>query len=47
MIGVINSSGCLNGGGQIRPEKKEDMMTIADKLSVGNERKGMRDRDYM
>ena len=28
-------SGCLNGGGQIRPEKRENMMKIAEELGVG------------
>ena len=31
---LITFSGCLNGGGQIRPEKKEDMMKIANQLLV-------------
>ena len=43
-------SGCLNGGGQIRPEKRENMMKIAEELGVGmvetwNRRIGMRKRD--
>lgn len=28
------NSGCLNGGGQIRPEKREDMLHIATDLLV-------------
>lgn len=28
-------SGCLNGGGQIRPEKREDVLKIASELGVG------------
>ncbi|KAK8827428.1 hypothetical protein WA538_003390, partial [Blastocystis sp. DL] len=34
-------SGCLNGGGQIRPEKKEDMMKIADRLAQLYEKDGV------
>lgn len=30
-------SGCLNGGGQIRPEKRENIMKIAEELGVGVE----------
>ena len=32
--GVVKHSGCLNGGGQIKPEKREDMMLIAEKLKA-------------
>lgn len=31
---MVSCSGCLNGGGQIKPEKREDMMLIAGKLKA-------------
>ena len=33
-MAAMNNSGCLNGGGQIKPERREDMLHIAKDLMV-------------